>query len=903
MHLEQMTPAFTEVVDLLSKPPIQLFCHALQLRVEQRPRSDGKFPVPVLLFIIPQLSTGLGGIQLPKALPGRVLFLEQFVGLIDELEEMDELEDFFDYLDEIEKFTMSPITSTLDKFGSFRGFHGVLIEGANEPDYVSIDPHWGSRLRYDSLKAFWSLYPEQGFFGHPRSWKVTQETGSRIVLEARDRRGVAFYSRIGTVDFFLNAPFHAIPYEQAEICNLLMECAEDCFSRYQEVIGQHSFFTAYAQFQVMLFPASLLANEQFQHLRHLDPHDRHWRSDFGFPAPHLPAVRVVFNDKKVAEAFEETKDRTLELELTFEILSHLNVLAPDANFDSLKAELWKDKTDQPRFKVFKVERPVAFPGLVRTYAPSPTHFKQVRKRIAKLARRLDIAEGRYDLVEAKEKLNALRTAVVNDINAEIAQYNLRDAVPELLTRIDALTHHWERRRSVLHHVADQDVDYDRTQTYAEGWDEYLRKYRNYRYLIEKFVQLQPNGEKPLTEDRCNYFLALIDWILSIYFASDALHYDIDPVGITIKEDYLVEIEYEGNFKTREEAYAKEEAAIALSRQDQDDRVGSPRPVEQFLDDLDRAFQQDLNFGLRSMLNVLELCSRWTLYRSGVEERPYYSAFAAEIQETCLENIQGIGPEEVIPILDFLTLKSDDVVRIVGQHEPCEDIPLWEYRKRYARYTLKPLTLIGERYYWGPYSARVTARTWTNAILRGSLPADIGSVRVEDALNNEKKLIEQALVTKTVEIVKRYTSYMQQEVQLHKVDKRGQHPLDLGDYDVLAYYPEKNVVLNIECKDLLPAFCLKDAKRLREKIFGMEGGEVGYLTRLNKRQRHLEDHVARIAPTLGWPMDAAKRPRIIPIYLARTMYWWTRFPPAGVETIFLRIDGLDRFISELNDDGD
>ncbi|MGF6899707.1 hypothetical protein [Paraburkholderia sp. GAS348] len=45
-------------------------------------------------------------------------------------------------------------------------------------------------------------------------------------------------------------------------------------------------------------------------------------------------------------------------------------------------------------------------------------------------------------------------------------------------------------------------------------------------------------------------------------------------------------------------------------------------------------------------------------------------------------------------------------------------------------------------------------------------------------------------------------------------------VDVGDFDVLAYWPETNTWLSVECKYNQPPFCLKDARRLRERIFGV-----------------------------------------------------------------------------------
>ena len=124
------------------------------------------------------------------------------------------------------------------------------------------------------------------------------------------------------------------------------------------------------------------------------------------------------------------------------------------------------------------------------------------------------------------------------------------------------------------------------------------------------------------------------------------------------------------------------------------------------------------------------------------------------------------------------------------------------------------------------------------------------------------------------------------------------PRDLGDYDVLAFYQKKNIILNIECKYIVHAYCLKDAKTLRETIFGKEEKDKGHFRQINKRLYYLSLHLLEIAQALKWPIDVNTLPKIITIYLTREIYWLTKFPPKEVKAIFLRVDMLSKYIEDL-----
>jgi hypothetical protein len=247
------------------------------------------------------------------------------------------------------------------------------------------------------------------------------------------------------------------------------------------------------------------------------------------------------------------------------------------------------------------------------------------------------------------------------------------------------------------------------------------------------------------------------------------------------------------------------------------------------------------------------------------------------------------------ILEFLTLRSEDVIRILGQTTACDDIPVWEHRKRFSRYAIRPLIYINGKYYWGAHSTRKSGIIWSGSLSHGYLPTDLESIKIQKEIDNEKRLIENALENKTYGIVLGYTSNVIRRCVLHERDSEGKHPIDLGDYDVIAFYGRKNIILNIECKDNLPPYCLKDATRLKRKIFGKGNGDEGHFNQINKRKYYLEGNIQKICRGLNWPIDSDNLPKIITIYLTRNTYWWTRFPPKDQDVTFLTAVQLSNFL--------
>ena len=108
----------------------------------------------------------------------------------------------------------------------------------------------------------------------------------------------------------------------------------------------------------------------------------------------------------------------------------------------------------------------------------------------------------------------------------------------------------------------------------------------------------------------------------------------------------------------------------------------------------------------------------------------------------------------------------------------------------------------------------------------------------------------------------------------------------------------NSIVNIECKDILPPYCLKDAKRLKGKIFGRDDNDRGFFEKIIPRRSYLLGNLASISANLNWPINTINPPEVVDVFLSRRLYWWTSFPPKHFETKFLRVDQLSSYLGEL-----
>lgn len=904
-HLEEIQAKLKESADLACQPPTRLGLAAKKKIVEFRSTKGEKALEPIIVIAIPSpLSDIECSIKVPEAIKAEIMTIDQIAGIYDEIENSNELSEFIDYVAAERKLARIPgLNSYLDMYGSFKDSHGVLVPGAIEPDRIMLDFSWGSNYRFKSLKEFWDAFPEENIYGHPRSWTINadRKTKTGCILSSRTFMGYVYCQKVGEASFFINAPVDRMALEDGTINDSIMQSIFDAIDIYSHIIEKLSFTKSINKAQVFICPSSLaLKEDELAHMRHLVQDDNLWAMDCTRIRSRDYGIRVVYNKEKIFDALKDTKDRSIQIRLLIDVLEQLNTLVPESHFKDIKNDLEKESGKIARFKTFSVDRVVAFPEGVGTVLPKQREYKLADKDIANIALELGIQPGTYSNEEGKKKLNSLRSKIVKTLNAIVIEYSLSDAMPVLLEKANALAHDSWRAKAEIKASREHEVDYKRGERSSEKEKEFLHWYKVYRYLIEKFVQLQPAGKVDLDKQHLKELLAFADRLIDLYVASDFINYELYPVDIHISREYIVSTSDEHNdIASMEKEYGEEQAKLNLGIIGNiDDSVDSIIPVSDYLDKLDYAFKKDFGFGLKNFVNVQQVLALWGIAKK--EDNTHYCATVEEIASVCSRQITGYDVSETDNIVKFLILKPEEILTIKGDTQPAKDVPIWEHSKRLTRFDIRPLIKIGDQYCWGPHSIDRTSRIWVNISSMHKLPSDFDAPTVKAVLMKGHEDIRNCLVARIKEIALRYATSVQQDVYPHKYDKEVS---DIGDYDILAYVKDKNILFNIESKIIDPPFSNKDSGRMQRKIFGeaKEDGvfKRGYLQRVEERAKYLETKGKDLITQLGWATPA-KDPKVISLFVTRIGFWWTKHPPIDTGVEFIEIRLLDEYMRNLQE---
>ncbi|MCC3705551.1 hypothetical protein LLR08_23720 [Rouxiella badensis] len=844
-----------------------------------------------IVVVVTLAGTAFNSINLPSK-PTRLFPLADFITIFDSLNDLDELERYWKFTD-TQEGTLSPFSrGAADMFASFKDMHGVLVEGAIAPNFIWLDPHWGTSWRFKILTEFWSRAPRV-FPDNSIGWTLSSSTEGVVRLESRHHKAMAYSTSIGscTVQTLIEIP-NELRFEDGRLIDLFAQLLADCSYRCRKMMSDISLFRQpHVLFSCSPDPSSLVKAEESPS-SFLDEFIHVVTSVI--PDSHNPDVfHVQVDARAVLAGLNLSKDGSFEVRCLLETLEKCHAALGLQMPDEFAQRFTHIASQAARYHLKVMTRNIDVPDYVYPIIPSPTDYKLARRRLAAEIMGLGFIPGRYELSDAKARIDPSSARMRLHIENRLAAFDRHQLLQAFIEQHDALlvterTRIQRARLSLAH-----EVEYDRLDAIEHARKEFGDKARHYRYLLEKTVNLPSNGVDNVTEDVLRELVGLVDWFMVLTGASDTLHNGIDVGGVEIDDSYIPEVFYSTEFGEREATFAKEYAKsrLGLGANDKDAVEGESEGLLAS-EKLKKAFITDLGFELKNMLTVLAVLSQAQRYGFGDELSLSYAAAPHRLARGLAESIDSLDYSEAQSIVDFLTLSEVGVRRLVGRDIDEGDIPYWERNKRIDRYTIRPLVIDGADLRWGAESASRAMYIWMSAVRDGYLPAEFDWPYVKPVIREVKESIEKRLELRTEEIFRRHTPYVQRGIDFFRRFREEKFD-DVGDFDVFAYWPGSNLLVTVECKYNQPPFTMKDSRRLRDRIFGKaENDRAGQFSRILDRRKFLEAHCSRLLELLQWPQPENVPLRNIELYVSRDVYYWMVHPPYPVPTHFVPVDTLD-----------
>lgn len=846
-----------------------------------------------VLIVVTQSSTALGAINVPER-PARLMPLADFITIFDSLDDLAELERYWKYADE-QRMSLSPFsTGPADLFASFKDSHGVLVDGAMSPNWIALDPHWGTSWRFRELTTFWSRAPRV-FPDGSSGWQLAEGTEGVVELKSRHHKALAYSTTVEACTVqaqVIIAP--SMEIEDGRMIDMFAQLLADSLYRCRELILDAPLF---------VLPHIVFSCEP----------DRTGTIDHDLPpellkqfpsvvvsalpvGSHKGKFRLTLDVRAVLAGLNEAMDGAFEIRCLLETLKACHAACGMELPLGLADRLQIKASEPARYHLRVVDRYVDVPDYVDPVLPSSTEYKLARKHLAMAMKDLGLVPGRYELSEAKVRIDQASERLRLHIESRFLSLDRHQLLQACLEQHDALLVaerlKIQRTSQSLSHA----VEYDRLGAVEDARKEFGSAARHYRYLLEKVVSSPVTGVESVDDGVLRELVGLVDWYMVLTGASDVLHNGVDVGGVEIDDSFIPEVFYSTDWDQREEQFAREYAKsrLGIDINEQDSVEGA---LVELLSSqkIREAFLADLGFELQHLLNALAILSQAQRHGFNQELALSYTAGPGRIAQVLVESIDGLQIVEASKIVEFLTLSDAGVRRLPGRDIDEIDVPYWEHRKRLHRYAIRPLVADGAELRWGAEQTSRTMNIWMSSVRDGYLPADFDWPNVEPAIRNVKEGIEKRLEVHTEQIFRRYTPYVVRGLDFFK-RFRDEGFDDVGDFDVLAYWPGTNTLVVAECKYNQPPYTVKDGRRLRDKIFGKaEDDRKGQFSRILRRRQFLEMNRQRMLQLLKWPTAKDKVQRDVEVYVSRDVYYWMVHTPYPVPTIFVRVDALDSWI--------
>jgi hypothetical protein len=847
-------------------------------------------------FIAVLSLAGTGSVtSLPKPkCRAHVLWLPDFVSIFDSLEDIAELERFWEFHDEIREKVLA-VAGVVDLFAAFRDSHATIIEGAVTPDLITIDPHWGSSWRYRELAKFWRNAPGSFPDDYGTAWRVETPGDEPQLLSTKGGTTISWSATIGSCSahFIFEILDQELEYTSGAMLELFIQCLADAAVLRQDLIARASLFRRKRIVTVARANTALFATAAPEHVNEAavrEPLLSGW--NFKVNSDNSEArFEVRVNLSRVYSQLMQPRDAAFQAECLTEWFrgasSCLNERIDAAELDALA----RSGSGKPRFIVGPVQWLMDTPEVAKAVVPKPEHYKTARRYLAIKFKELGVAPGRYELEKAKSIVDAARHAFRSLVHGHIARQGTAALLSFSLEQLDALTIEYRRKSIQLSRSFSHEVNYDRSEEFSKAYKRFVTESQDFRYLLECALS-GPRTDSSTVDIRAVLeVVAAIDWLLVLYNASDVLHNGIDVAGIEIDQSFVPYVFYSSNRNDREEEFALETAGSELGiGVSSGDAVTFSLESPSELRRLDEAFLTDTGFSFTHLTATMGMLSRWQTTHGREDFHLSYHALPADIVKTMMKAID-LTREEAERLVTFATLAPESVRRLLGKTFDEDDVPVWEHTKRASRSTIRPLIPFPDgTLAWGAALTERALHIWRSSIGNGYLPADFDWPHIKEVVREIKEGLENGLTARAFEICNRFATYAQSELDFRRRFPRETIP-DVGDFDVLAFWPETNHWLVIECKYNQPPFCLKDARRLRDRIFG-SSGDRGQFSKIERRREFLKTNADRLRQLLGWPETSGAPFLYTELYVSRMIYWWMRNPPYEVPTQFVRVDVLN-----------
>lgn len=568
---------------------------------------------------------------------------------------------------------------------------------------------------------------------------------------------------------------------------------------------------------------------------------------------YLKKLIVNYSEKKVLVIFSVNWNKFIENSIKFEILKFENDILLEIidglkflNQNTLFNEIRKTDNNNRTTNINKVQIDYYINLLSKFKAPNKTAFKKVRKSISNIINEIGIEPGEYVETELPMIVNRFRNELRDDLVDLIKKCDKEWLHLYLLNRLsDDITEIELNFKKLQVFSTNNSLDYAKLIKYKDTTISYREEARTYKPILEYLIEenLITNRMSNISINNISIaeeIIAFGKYIFDFQLISDAYHYGAkDWFKLQIKDNFVIEISETEKFLK----YSKNIRELKYEYKDYNKRDDN-FDIEK-LNEVKTAFKKDTKIDFDSFIDFLSVFSNNGTIVEMLEEGilvNYNNVLKGNIQDLANYFISNFNYslENFYAILYFITLDINLI-------NPKNVIPIWEKKKRDNKLQAKPIAVFNNDLIFSPVTLYTLKNDWFQGFMNFILPFNIGMKETTKKINEWKKHYENSIVYELGNLFdeSRYVKYIDKE--LYKLDFKGNHPKDLGDYDLIVVDKLNLVITIFEVKFMRLSQTMKDVMGDQNEYFN---GSKAKAIKFQRRVEYFENNIARICDNIG-----------------------------------------------------
>lgn len=291
-------------------------------------------------------------------------------------------------------------------------------------------------------------------------------------------------------------------------------------------------------------------------------------------------------------------------------------------------------------------------------------------------------------------------------------------------------------------------------------------------------------------------------------------------------------------------------------------------------------QKDSGIDFNKLLSVLSFMTLVYDDQFATEIFPNVYSFNKDVLISSFMNeYEGeTNRDEIESVFDSLIIEPKKLKFWKGDYVGFLPINEREYRPN--RFNLKPIVKIDNRYIFSPVVMSDLHNRWKFGITDFYLPVESDLKNTVDSILAWKKRYEDLIVDDVATVFQDFgVNSIWKEAELHKLDKSGSHPRELGDYDVIAYEESKNILWVIECKFLNKVGSIHENYMQQYNFFLKKKYDEKFKRRIDYIREHKIDFLK------AQKIKVAEEIKIIPLMITNKIFF-SRYKEIEFEIITL-----------------